>query len=469
MKRDKLPALPSGAADALTNARAPEGKGPTELRYRVKLITPMFGGGVRAREVDTLQPFRTKGIKGHLRWWWRVMARAGDLDSFYPGEDPKTWDVNRLREKEGDLWGMLAADGPKRSAVSLQVLDVHALRLVDFEEQESNGNLDYVYFSAKKGAGNDGNQQRPEFTKLLCSGANFELRVSMASDVNNCAAIVQEVIETWATFGGIGSRTRRGAGAIEVRRGATLLCALDKEMNFVRLSAPPDRSCDDGELALAKIVMALKKFRQGRDFARGKGTKVPGRSHWPEPDAIRGLIDAEQEPRNQEGSYFHSIGPNQKSHRPDHKAGTLFPRAAFGMPLEIKFLPKFIAAAVEDERWKEPASRRILPLEPKSDRMASPLIIRPVAALDESGRCRYYPTAAVLLHHPAHQLASVRIDPPAGGVAGAQAWDISWQPGKGAASCLGIQPLEGSACAWPDAPFPNPTNAVQSFLNWWAY
>ena len=72
----------SGAVQA-SNARqlANEPTAPATdsvtLIYDVRLITPMFGGGTAAGTPDMDMPFRTKFIKGALRHWWRLLARAG--------------------------------------------------------------------------------------------------------------------------------------------------------------------------------------------------------------------------------------------------------------------------------------------------------------------------------------------------------------------------------------------------------
>lgn len=104
-------------------------------------------------------------------------------------------------------------------------------------------------------------------------------------------------------------------------------------------------------------VVALHDFRQKEGLARntGKESSRPGRSRWPEPDAIRRIT-----------------GKNDPRHGPDHPAGNVFPRAAFGLPIIFHF---------KDERTGDPTDTTLKPVPNgegnAAERMASPLILRP--------------------------------------------------------------------------------------------
>ena len=40
-----------------------------QREYRLRLVTPMFGGGARAGKPDEKLPIRPSSIRGHLRYW----------------------------------------------------------------------------------------------------------------------------------------------------------------------------------------------------------------------------------------------------------------------------------------------------------------------------------------------------------------------------------------------------------------
>jgi CRISPR/Cas system CMR-associated protein Cmr1 (group 7 of RAMP superfamily) len=39
-----------------------------------QLITPLYGGGVKAHTIDESMPIRVSSIRGQLRFWWRLLA-----------------------------------------------------------------------------------------------------------------------------------------------------------------------------------------------------------------------------------------------------------------------------------------------------------------------------------------------------------------------------------------------------------
>jgi len=72
MRRSTLELDPSVALSAWSETKAAEADPWTH--YTCKLVTPLYGGGVRAAEVDTAMPIRAAGIRGQLRFWWRIVA-----------------------------------------------------------------------------------------------------------------------------------------------------------------------------------------------------------------------------------------------------------------------------------------------------------------------------------------------------------------------------------------------------------
>jgi CRISPR/Cas system CMR-associated protein Cmr1 (group 7 of RAMP superfamily) len=69
--------------------------------YKIEVITPIFGGGVKAGEPDTQMPIRASAIRGQLRYWWRFLAKA----------ENKKWSNEDLFEKEREIWGGMAEEG----------------------------------------------------------------------------------------------------------------------------------------------------------------------------------------------------------------------------------------------------------------------------------------------------------------------------------------------------------------------
>jgi CRISPR-associated protein Cmr1 len=164
------------------------------------------------------------------------------------------------------------------------------------------------------------------------------------------AAEMETALAWWASFGGLGARTRRGFGAIQIAN-VPLIIAKTVEEAGGRLQLTGSGSTKaDTEWKTA--IDRLFSFRQKGSMARKAGNPRPGRSYWPEPDQIRRFTNVYL-PR----------------HAPEHVAENVFPRAAFGLPITFKFYspaPENYAVELIPESDSD-----------CSDRMASPLILRP--------------------------------------------------------------------------------------------
>ena len=148
------------------------------------------------------------------------------------------------------------------------------------------------------------------------------------------------------------------------------------------------QSVTDAYRAWAESASRLQQFRQV-DVGRANHNS---RSRWPEPDAIRRI-------KNQ-----HLI-LSDKTHTPEHKAGNLFPRAAFGMPIIFKFKDDELRG--EHKRAPNRPEPKQSSLQPVvngvlMERMASPVILRPYF----DGR--HWRPAALLL--PCAQLTNLTLD-----------------------------------------------------------
>jgi CRISPR-associated protein Cmr1 len=85
-----------------------------DVTIGLECITPVIGGGVRAREPDTVDIVRVPGIRGQLRFWWRTLGSE---------PDPATLFANEMR-----VWGGVSggADGvavASRVRVSVECID----------------------------------------------------------------------------------------------------------------------------------------------------------------------------------------------------------------------------------------------------------------------------------------------------------------------------------------------------------
>ncbi len=329
MRKPNATLCPKAAQAAWNNT--PQ-SAPTQITICCKLITPMYGGGVTAGEVDCKMPIRASALRGQLRFWWRLLKATS-----YPNS-------KALFKAECDLWGGISSTGPKASQVTLQIKGspVRSRDLIESKLGERLRNeFDYVLIL---------DRSRRENPMLLEEGYEFKLILSFNSATPAAQkAEVKEALRWWLSFGGVGARTRRGLGAVE----ATSCNPVLKPVSGKEVKAKGGRmvlrpAVNNAVGAWRDAVKKLKEFRQGPRVGRNPG---PGRSYWPEPDAIR-----------------RSSQTWAPQHPPQHLVDA-YPRAAFGLPIVFHFKDR---GDPPDHTLKPDRPDR-----PDSDRMASPLILRP--------------------------------------------------------------------------------------------
>ena len=331
-----------------------------------ELVTPMYGGGVKSVVVDEQMPIRASSIRGQLRFWWRLLAKQ----KWQLGTD------KQIQQQEFALWGGMCAgdeDGTA-SQVFLRVSGVPSSNkirqsLVDYDDS-SLSQLKYVLFPAY-------NETDPALQphKLLKPEISWKLAFAFSPLLTKDNKRKEQVIETlqwWASFGGLGFRSRKGLGSVRVTESTDY-------PQIAELPSPDQISAANCHLiqqnstasalkALQSAISKLSDFRQKVGLARNGTEKSPGRSRWPEPDALRRIYPANS---------------HDKNHAPVHNAGEVFPRAIFGLPINFHF-PK-----------ERALNTMLIPAE--GERLASPLILRAVyAGEDQKGMAQWRPSALAL-------------------------------------------------------------------------
>lgn len=413
--------------------------------FRVGLLTPVFGGGVVPARVEEDRPFRVPSIRGQLRFWWRATQAARfDLAPRSPGQ---RIDYRPLREAEALLWGMASVawdashgrtNEPMASAVRIVVEEVEGsvqVRQMTDRRAPIGSGLGYLYFPAREIRGPGA---RPAQSYWFGPSARVRVELDLTQVRSNLARLpsfagqelddafredlvkqVAGALWAWGCFGGIGARTRRGAGAVVLERvegphaqaiaprcrsAAELLRAIETAAGtfvcgtsehawdvpvlkgaFVALAdldpggrqrnvkGEPGPVLEMPERIADAVGKVMQHFRQGVGLARnpGQGNR-PGRSRWPEADALRRMLNR--------------WSPNHEPRLP-----VFFPRAAFGLPIVFRF-----------QTQGDPEGQITLTPAGGLRRMASPLILRPYRL---EGTDRYALVGLML---------NTRIEPPEG-------------------------------------------------------
>jgi CRISPR-associated protein Cmr1 len=343
-----------------------EADGRITQTRRYKLITPLFGGGVKPRENDKEKLIRETSIRGQLRFWWRAMRGDGSLKN--------------MKKREDALFGS-AGETSAQSKVLIHVKDVEngrakpIYRINNYRVEYLNRNdpTNYATFSLPQ-TDKELRKMRDEQKKAdpidLRENIAFTLEISFpASEANE----IEAALWAWENFGGIGGRTRRGFGAVQQKDGEAV--SSNNVEQYIRSGLQrhllPNKNCDaqvphlqqnsifkikkaaNSQAAWESLIDKLRRFRQAR--REGSDPDRPlkkGRSYWSEPDEIRRITG-----RNAYGR-----------HSPTHLVRK-FPRAQFGLPIIFHF--------IGDD---EPDDAELKPAD--YARLASPLILRPIACSD---------------------------------------------------------------------------------------
>lgn len=312
----------------------------------------MLGGGTRPLHLDGRSYVRGGTIRGLLRYWWR--ACQFDVD------------FTELTERETELFG--AASTPGRLSIALGQIEASPVpRGTRFPN--------YVRFPFMGPGVPDIQKQSAMVT--------FTLRLEYPAEYEQP---LDNALWAWANFGGIGMRTRRGAGALFVREyapadsGALAACLTNlcgnhhqRERSWSVLSARlfcGPQATD----AIAAWEAALEKMSRFRQIEIGR-PRVKSRSRWPEADSMRRITGR-------------AAPDHGNSITGDNNA---FPRAELGLPLIIRFKDR-----------GEPFPVTLTPTE--GGRRPSPIILRPLQL--QGGNV--VPMALIMDTPP---LEGVRLDP----------------------------------------------------------
>ncbi len=351
----------------------------------LEVVTPLYGGGPRPRDVDRATPVRVSGVRGQLRFWWRALF-AGQL------RNPRA-----LYQRERELWGGLGANAREVSCSRVSIA-VSVTKTTSTESSDVTiGQPDaYALWPAR-----ETNEARAAVRFRPGLAFDLEVRVDGASPKD--VAEVRGALRAWLLFGGVGGRTRRGCGAVALStpagRAEWLPERLDPDSVRGWLSPHPSAGKGFPSLAGAGLYVGattpgaapawhaaltwLRDFRQGTNprstdvaaagaFARLRPSLQPGaagrpgRSRWPEPDVVRNAF----------GPRFHDHVPQIKT---DDRS---WPRAQFGLPIQMQFQRNARPGA--QPYPNQPPPRLTVGWRPNGDkdkvsqRLASPLIVKPV-------------------------------------------------------------------------------------------
>lgn len=374
-----------GPLDALRRCAlaAHAGRWKTIARLTLRSVTPIYGGGSTPGQVDWLLPFRPRAIKNAIRhWWWllnrhQYAGRAGDLYKAMVA----IWGGPSEEENDCSARVRVIVNGPQPEDV-----DRHRFTYLPYRcstsrtvTQDPDDPWLYALFGAKGkprgqarwdefkkatkaiNAGAAGrryrlNQDQTVFAErpadLLAPGLSFELRICTRDlDAAQCEQI-KDAFAFWIAFGGIGARTSRGLGHLEIlemldvqggrQQTTTILLSewlrrIETQLGKVHGGGDSwqGMACDSSMAAWQEALKNYRDFRQLRPPRNG----TPGRSCWPKADVVRALTR-----KTLTDEYHHNLihtavphvaaGADQRIHR---DVAWPVPEMYFGAPIVVQF------------------------------------------------------------------------------------------------------------------------------------
>lgn len=362
-----------------------------------EFITPVFGGGVRVegprKHRDPVTPVRAASLRGQLRFWWRAVNPRGCRT------------VAELSKAEAEVFGAA-------SSSSERVLDIAVVE-APRGYREVGVMLPKDKFKALEGMEDIAYGAFPLRDPDAIQHGVLHEHAGTWRVVFRYGELVQQDVTAalwaWAHFGGLGGRTRRGFGAVRqvsaglpsIEEGFARWIAKDNRPEDVpwpalradraRWIATTPQVFTSGLDAQKHLLRELRRLRQGalgRNPRSSNDPRRPGRSYWPEADAIRA-----------------ATGQRSRDHGQRVTQDDVYPRSAFGMPIVFHFKDR-----------DDPKDTQLFPVhgEDTLGRLASPLILRPHALpLRVGERAPSYQALALVLVHPAYDsvtLNGARVD-----------------------------------------------------------
>ncbi len=197
-----------------------------KAEFELEAITPIFMRGADQSRAE----IRSSSIKGLMRWWFRALAGN------YFGND-----VVNLRKAEEEIFGSTK----RRSRVVVEISDVIGeKRRILFKEgvidrRSPSNQLRYLWFSVNLLA------RKNQFDEYYPAGTKFQLKIKALDERSFKIALAS----LWAlvTLGGIGFRSRRGAGSVRFRDGDL------KEFDELYLKTE-FKNCEDLKNSIERII-----------------------------------------------------------------------------------------------------------------------------------------------------------------------------------------------------------------------
>src|SRR6266545_2822087 len=259
--------------------------GGEERTYEIELITPLFGGGVTAGETDPTMPIRATAVRGQLRHWWRLICGQSLGEGMWQREE----EIFGSTEFPSPL-GVRIEASPIKDWVEPSAIRNPALKYLLFPSIENNQRLaqEGLTFRLDLTWENEDTLGKRRAAQNMCRAR--EKKPPLPDRIASPDQDMDLATRAWLTFGGVGARTRRGCGALFVKK-STPAWNVGDAQSWLRQFLQPGSGIEKilclhqpmGYLdAWRRVAETWKSFRQPGPARRGEP-----RRRFPEAETIR--------------------------------------------------------------------------------------------------------------------------------------------------------------------------------------
>lgn len=166
-------------------------------KYEIRLVTPAFIAGADQQPPE----IRAPSIRGCLRWWLRLGARAAGAS------------LEQIEREEDEMFGSTE----RGQRLILRVRDVIPGRKEELSYQAFGFDHKYLWFPLRP----ERDSAAAIARQAVAVGTTFRLEAIAPPAVRDSAealARLDVVVRRWVLLGGIGMRSRRGAGSLWFER-----------------------------------------------------------------------------------------------------------------------------------------------------------------------------------------------------------------------------------------------------------
>lgn len=205
------------------------------IEAKCQTLTPMIMSGANKESFELREP----SIKGLLRFWWRAFAGIQDTATLF--------------QREAELFGSTE----KASAFRVTISDANPTITQPGHTPQNVGwgnGIQYLLFSILElNSQNHTYYTRRSFAQ---AGLQFTLKLSGFKEESQVKEILKAL---WlaSILGGLGSRSRRGAGSFEVTNLKIYKKGWEKDRILVEIEGAPDFFCFKNKNSLEEIKRAF--------------------------------------------------------------------------------------------------------------------------------------------------------------------------------------------------------------------